>query len=74
MNVCRQTGYDHMYLLISACSMMNTKNSYLFFMNLAFVKGERKPLLKESHKKSILQFVTTQLGDKAELWKKVLMG
>ncbi|MCJ8736209.1 hypothetical protein PDJAM_G00256240 [Pangasius djambal] len=32
----------------------------------------RKPLLKESHKKSRLQFAASHVGDTANIWKKVL--
>ncbi|MCJ8733927.1 hypothetical protein PDJAM_G00229400 [Pangasius djambal] len=34
--------------------------------------ARRKPLLKESHKKSHLQFATSHVGDTANMWKKVL--
>ncbi|MCJ8737403.1 hypothetical protein PDJAM_G00023560 [Pangasius djambal] len=34
--------------------------------------ARRKPLLKESHKKSRLQFETSHVGDTANMWKKVL--
>ncbi|KAL0150495.1 hypothetical protein M9458_054312 [Cirrhinus mrigala] len=34
--------------------------------------ARRKPLLKENHKKSRLQFATSHVGDTANMWKKVL--
>ena len=34
--------------------------------------ARRKPLLKQSHKKSRLQFATSHVGDTANMWRKVL--
>ena len=41
--------------------------------NLAFMEEwQEEPLLKESNKKSCLQFATSHVGDTANMWKKVL--